>query len=188
MIQLRVLGGTDLRSSGGEEFRAVLAQPKRFALLVYLALARPRGPQRRDQIVALFWPEQDSEHARNALSQAVFFLRRFLGSDTIVSRNGEEIELTRDALWCDAIAFEQAIAAGDYAGAVELFRGELLPGLHIPDAASELDQWLDGERARSAQAYADALESRAAAAEAAGDPRGGARRARAPDARRRARS
>ena len=72
MIQLRVLGGTDLRSSDGQELRAVLAQPKRPALLVYLALASPRGPHRRDCLIALFWPKQDTDHARNALSQAMF--------------------------------------------------------------------------------------------------------------------
>jgi len=172
MLQLRTFGSIDLRSTTGQRLRPVLAQPKRLALLAYLVLARPRGPQRRDQIVALFWPEQDSEHARNALSQAIFFLRRVLGGDTIASRNGDAIELSIDALWCDAIAFEQAIDAGDHARAVELFKGELLAGLHIPDAANELDQWLDGERARYAQAYADALESLAAASEAAGDYRG----------------
>lgn len=172
MLQLRTLGSIDLRSVTGQQFRAVLAQPKRLALLAYLALARPRGPQRRDQIVALFWPEQDSEHARNALSQAVFFLRRVLGADSIASRNGDAIELTVDALWCDAIAFDHAIEAGDYIRAVDLFQGELLAGLHIPDAASELDEWLDRERARYAQAYADALESLASACEAGGDYRG----------------
>jgi DNA-binding SARP family transcriptional activator/Tfp pilus assembly protein PilF len=172
MLQLRAFGSIDLRSATGEQLRAVLAQPKRLALLAYLALARPRGPQRRDQVVALFWPEQDAEHARNALSQAVFFLRRFVGPDTLVSRNGDELELVRDALWCDALAFEQAIGAGDHARAVELYRGELLPGLHIPGGANELDRWLDVERTRYARTYAEALESLASACEAVGDDRG----------------
>lgn len=172
MLQLRTFGSIDLRNPTGQQLRAVLAQPKRLALLAYLALARPRGPQRRDQIVALFWPEQDSEHARNALSQAVFFLRRVLGPETILNRNGDEIELARDALWCDALAFEQANEAHDHAQAIELYRGELLTGLHVPDAANELDQWLDTERGRYAQAYTDAVESLASRCEAAGDHRG----------------
>jgi serine/threonine-protein kinase len=172
MIQLRVLGGIGLRSSHGEELRAVLAQPKRLALLAHLALARPRGARRRDQIVAFFWPEQDSEHARNALSQAIFFLRRTLGPDTIVNRNAEEIELTPNALWCDAIAFEKAVDAGQYGEAVELYRGELLTGLHVPDVAQELEEWLDGERSRYAGLYAKALESLAVECEQRGDHRG----------------
>jgi hypothetical protein len=44
MIRLRVLGALDLRNSEGQELRAVLSQPKRAALLVYLALARPAVP------------------------------------------------------------------------------------------------------------------------------------------------
>lgn len=174
MIQLRTLGAIGLRRSDGEELRAVLAQPKRLALLMYLALARPSGPQRRDRLVALFWPEQDSEHARNALSQAIFFLRRLLGPSTIVNRNAEEVELSPEMFWCDAIAFEQAIEAGRHLEAVELYRGDLLAGLHVPDAAHELEEWLDAERTRYAGACSHALESLAVECEAVGDHRGAA--------------
>ena len=73
MIRLRTLGALDLRAVDGEELRTVLAQPKRFALLAYLAVATPRGAHQRDTLIALFWPEQDSEHARNALSRACIF-------------------------------------------------------------------------------------------------------------------
>jgi len=41
----------------------VLAQPKRVALLAYLAAATPRRLHRRDSLLALFWPELDQEHA-----------------------------------------------------------------------------------------------------------------------------
>ena len=84
MIHFRTLGALDLRGSGGEELRTVLAQPKRTALLAYLALTTPRGPHRRDTLLALFWPEQDTDHARNALSQAVHFLRRSLGAEALI--------------------------------------------------------------------------------------------------------
>ena len=43
MIQLRALGVLDLRTADSAEIRQVLAQPKRAALLTYLAL---------------FWPDQ----------------------------------------------------------------------------------------------------------------------------------
>ena len=92
-IRLRTLGTLDLRGPEGEELGAVLAQPKRVALLCYLALAIPRGSRRRDKLVALFWPEHDAEHARNSLSQSVHVLRRALGPDALVSRNGETLSL-----------------------------------------------------------------------------------------------
>jgi DNA-binding SARP family transcriptional activator len=112
MIRLRTLGALDLRSSEGHELRSVLAQPKRVALLVYLALAPPRGPHRRDTLLALFWPEQDTEHARNALSQSVHFLRRSLGAEAVTSGNGDELGLAWNTFWCDAVAFEEALDAG----------------------------------------------------------------------------
>ena len=55
MIELRTLGAVDLRSADGVELRAVLVQPKRTALLAYLAVADPRGFHRRDSLLALFW-------------------------------------------------------------------------------------------------------------------------------------
>src|SRR3954467_9079489 len=93
MIRLRTLGSLDLRGPDGQELRGLLAQPKRAALLAYLTLASPRGPHRRDKLVALFWPELDDDHARNALSQAVRFLRRSLGGSVLASRNGDELSV-----------------------------------------------------------------------------------------------
>jgi TolB-like protein/DNA-binding SARP family transcriptional activator/Flp pilus assembly protein TadD len=168
VIRLRTLGALDLRGPGGEELRAVLAQPRRAALLAYLALATPRGYHRRDTLLALFWPEQDTEHARNALGQAVHFLRRSLGADAIVNRNGDALGLDWRAFWCDAAAFEEALDAGQVAEAVGLYRGDLLEGFHIADAA-EFERWLDAERARLAGRYTKAVEALAAEREGAGD-------------------
>ena len=76
MIQLRTLGGLDLTDpDSGGELRAVLVQPKRFALLVYLALANAHRFRRRDTLTGLFWPNVDGDHARGALRQALRFLR-----------------------------------------------------------------------------------------------------------------
>ena len=89
------------------ELTAVLRQPKRLALLLYLTLASPRGLQRRDRLLALFWPEQEESRARNALSQALHVLRRGLGEEVLV-RRGEmparvvvtpRIGLSRAADW-----------------------------------------------------------------------------------------
>src|SRR3954462_1783151 len=91
MLRLRVLGGIDLDGPDGIEVRAILSQPKRLALLVHLALATPRGFHRRDRLLALFWPELDASRARNALSQALYVLRRSLGEGVLVSRGDQEI-------------------------------------------------------------------------------------------------
>src|SRR4051812_36447406 len=168
MIRLRVFGALDLRGSDGRRLRSVLAQPKRSALLVYLALTAVA--HRRDKLLALFWPEQDAEHGRNALSQAVHFLRRAVG-DGALSSTGDELALERSAFWCDAIAFEEALDGGQLVDAAELYRGDLLDGFYLANAP-ELEQWIEAERGRLAGRFAVALESLAVACEERGDAQG----------------
>lgn len=168
MIRLRTLGTLDLRSSDGAELRPVVAQPRRVALLAYLALAKPRGPHQRDTLLALFWPERDEESARNALNQAVHFLRRYLGADAFVARSGGEIGLAREHLWCDVTAFDDALDANRPSDAIELYQGELLDGFHIGEAP-EFQRWLESERARVASRYMHAIGVVAEQRETAGD-------------------
>lgn len=148
MLQLRTLGTLDLQGPDGRELRPILAQPKRFALLVYLALANAQRYRRRDKVVALFWPELDPEHARGALRQALRFLRRTLGDGVVLTRGEEEIGIDPAALTCDASAFEQACADGRSDLAAELYQGEFLDGFFVSDAAPEFEQWVDNERDR----------------------------------------
>src|SRR5438128_1463864 len=97
MIRLQLLGTVDLRDSQGRELGAVLRRPKLLALLGYLTVARPRGLQRRDTLVALLWPELDHAHARNALSQAVHALRQTLGHAALLARGEEELGVSEEA-------------------------------------------------------------------------------------------
>jgi TolB-like protein/DNA-binding SARP family transcriptional activator/Flp pilus assembly protein TadD len=167
---LRVLGAVDLRDGEGRELRTVLAQPKRVALLAYLALAAPRGgTHRRDKFLALFWPEHDAEHARNALSQALHFLRRTVGADAVVSRGTEELALDASRVWCDAVAFEEALDANRVTDALDLYRGDLFEAFHVADTAPEFDRWLEQERKRLAQRFDGAVERLATDREAAVD-------------------
>src|SRR5881628_3269115 len=162
MIRLRTLGAVDLKDSEGCELRPLLTQPKRLALLAYLALAGSSGFRRRDTVVALFWPELDEEHARGSLRQALRFLRRSLGEGIIVSRGEEEIGVDRGVLRCDATAFMEACEAGRDAEALDLFQGDFLDGFFVSEAAPELERWVEEERialrrraAASAWALAD---------------------------------
>src|SRR6476469_1098852 len=123
MIRFLTLGGLDLRHSVRGELRMVLTQPKRAALLAYLALADSSGFRRRDTLVSLFWPDSDEIHARGALRQAVNFLRRAMGEGVIISRGEEEIGISGTGMWIDAIAFESAALSGRHAEALDLYRG-----------------------------------------------------------------
>lgn len=145
MIELRVLGSVDLRAPDGRDLQSVLRHPKRLALLAYLAVARPRGFHRRDALLALFWPDLDQAHARNALRQAVHFLRAALGHDLLVARGKEELTLDPERLSCDVAEFEKYLDAGDPRLALNLYRGDLLAAVHVSDAV-EFERWLDQER------------------------------------------
>jgi TolB-like protein/DNA-binding SARP family transcriptional activator len=177
MIELRTLGALELTSADNCAVVSVLAQPRRTALLCYLALAAPRGFHRRDTLVALFWPEDDAEQARHALRQSVYFLRRALGAETIVSRGDDELALVPEQVGCDVWAFEAAIAQGRPADALALYRGELLAGFHI-SAAPEFEHWLDEARARARQQAVEAGWALAVAREREGDAAGAAEAAR----------
>ncbi|HYF40682.1 MAG TPA: BTAD domain-containing putative transcriptional regulator, partial [Gemmatimonadales bacterium] len=145
MVEFRMLGSMSLRGPDGRELRPLLAQPKRVALLAYLA-ANPRF-HRRDSLVALFWPDLDQEHARGALRQALHGLRRGLGDAAFQYRGDDDIGLNQAGIYCDVIEFERLAGAGQLVQALELYRGDLLEGFFIR-GAPEFERWLEDERAR----------------------------------------
>ncbi len=173
MVRFQALGPVELTGARGEPLLSVLAQPRRLALLSYLLLARPPGFQRRDTLLALFWPDSDAAHARDALSQALRFLRRSLGDEVLPGRGLEEVGVAREYVRCDALELEAALTGDRLEDALELYRGELLEGFNVADAP-EFERWLDGERARLRQRVATAAATLAARAAEAGNPAGAA--------------
>ena len=146
-FKLSVIGSVALTEKEGKDVRAVLAQPKRLALLVYLTIAQPAGFHRRDTLLALFWPDFDEAAARAALSRAVYYLRQALGDDVIVGRGDHELAIDRAMLSCDLFGFEDCVNRGDASTALAMYQGDMLPGFHVDDAAAFAD-WLDGQRQR----------------------------------------
>ena len=147
-VRLSILGRLQVTDATGREISAVVTQPKRLALLSYLALTGRDLYRQRDTVVALFWPDFDQIRARAALRQALSWLRRELGAGVLTSRGEEEIGIAADAIICDAVEFDNAIAAGDAGLAMDLYGGELLEGVFVSGAAPEFEQWLDDERRR----------------------------------------
>jgi DNA-binding SARP family transcriptional activator len=98
----------------------------------------------------VFWPESDSENARQSLRQTLFILRRLLGP-TWVEATPLEIRAT-DAIQCDAAEFESALVKGDYATAIDLYGGPFLAGVHLVNL-KPWEVWVDGRRAHFARAF-----------------------------------
>ncbi len=147
MPRLYLLGGIELQGDvHGEAADYLLSQSKTVAFLAYLALSPAGRYQRRDRIVGLLWPELDQTHARAALRKALHVVRTTLGADVVAARGDEELAVPPGALWCDVVEFNAAVEATHLARALELYRGELMPGFHLSGCA-EWDSWLEDERA-----------------------------------------
>ncbi|MFW6039497.1 MAG: protein kinase domain-containing protein [Gemmatimonadota bacterium] len=167
-LRFDVLGDTDLEKSDGGRVLSVVAQPKRLALLTYLAVNADAPFKRRDRVVSVFWPEHEDDRARHSLRQALYVLRGSLGSEALVSRGDDEIGVDPDVLWCDAVAFERALKADRPDVAMELYRGPLLPGFYLTDVI-EFEHWLDNERNRLERLATEAAWKLATRSERSGD-------------------
>src|SRR5688572_6815189 len=112
MLSLNLLGALELRDTDNREVDGVIRQPKRLALLVYLALARPARFHRRDALLGRFWPDLDESHARASLRRALYFLRRELGEQVLENRGDEEVGIAAGTLRCDVLELDAKLAAG----------------------------------------------------------------------------
>src|SRR2546425_1234364 len=168
MIELGLLGGLDLRRSDGRDLESILTQPKRVALLAFLAAATPYRLHRRDILLGLFWPELDQNHARAAVRQALHGLRQGLGTDVVTSRGDEEVGVDEQRLWCDVRAFQHALEASHWSSALELYRGGLLEGFFLSDSP-EFERWLEDERTRLRNRACEAAWTLAQRSKAEGD-------------------
>lgn len=143
MIRLHTLGTVEVRLADGTVQAEVLAQPKRLAVLLYLAVEP--GYHRREKLIRLFWHDSDDERGRNALNKAVHFLRRHLGEDLILGRGADELSASRELLWCDVTELESpALPVREL---LTIYRGDFADGFPF-DGSPELEHWLDGRRAQ----------------------------------------
>jgi len=167
MVEFRTLGTIDLRGQDGRRVDSVLLHAKRAALLAYLCASHPQPLHRRATIIALLWPKADEAHARGVLRQELLQLRRALGPGVILGEGGETIGVYQEQLWCDVWAFEEALAAGRLSEALDLWKGEFLPGVCVE--GGDFQRWLDGKRDRLARKAKHAADELVAEAEAEGD-------------------
>ena len=152
MLYLRTFGGLTL-DNGGASLTGAGVQRSRLALLAVLAAAGDRGIS-RESLLAIFWPESDTDQARGALKQALYVLRRDLGGPELISGN-DTLILNSAVIRSDAGEFNQALERGELERAVALYRGKYLEGVHI--SGGEFDRWLEPQRVRLHQLFQDAL-------------------------------
>lgn len=167
MIQFRTLGTIELLQPDGTLVLSVASRSKALGLLAYLVLSEGDGARRREDACALLWPESDESRARNSLNQTLHILRSSLGNE-VVTGGRETVGIDPGRIGCDAVEFRKAIAAGNWEEALELYGGELLPGLHVTGSL-DFERWLDHERRDLKRAAFDA--ARRVAGQITGDDR-----------------
>ncbi len=168
MVELRVLGTVSLATTDRRDVVSVLSQPRRLALLAYLAVATPRGPHRRDTLLAMFWPELDQPRARAALRQSLYVLRSAFGPDIVETRGNDVVGLAFGAIRCDAVEFDGAVKDRRWQEALDLYEGDLLEGFFI-SAAPEFERWQDLTRRRLRDGAVHSALALVEQAEASGD-------------------
>jgi len=152
-------------SADGKALAGAAGQPRRMAVLALLARAGERGVA-RDKVLALLWPDADDERGPRALTQAVYALRKELGSEEAIS-GARELRLNPEYVTTDVAELAAALVRGDNERAAELYVGPFLDGFRLGDA-EEFNRWVEAERATLARDHARALESLATSALGAG--------------------
>jgi DNA-binding SARP family transcriptional activator len=132
---------------------------KALALLAFLTL-EPDRPHRREALAGLLWPESTEQAARSSLRQAVANLRKVLKDSDLplLLSSRESLQINPDARYIlDVAEFEAHIASTEthqhrrlntcaiclsrLSQALDLYMGDLLSGISIPDAPS-FENWL----------------------------------------------
>jgi predicted ATPase len=161
--RLRLLGA--LQASSGDV--RITRWPSRPTALLLATLALEPGREHpREALVERLWPGAPPEAGRNRLRQALSSLRRLFeapGLPPVFDADRHAVRLAPQALVCDAVEFERALAEHRFAEARALYAGELMPGVY--------DDWVVELRARLAARH-EALDSLAISAGLAPPPRG----------------
>lgn len=152
-MRLRLLGATSLKDESGADLLKN-PQPKRLALLAYLAVAARGDIIRRDLLLAMFWRDATERDARRSLNQAVHYLRQLVGADVIVG-GADTLGVDPSKLSCDATHFDDAIRDLNYDVAMKLYRGHMMDGFFI-SGAPDFEEWLARQRDLRAHRAADA--------------------------------
>ena len=108
MLCLRTFGGLELVADGDDLAGAAL-QPRRLAVLAALAVAGPNGLS-RDKLLGLLWPETSEARGRQALSQALYALRRDTKTNDLVL-GAEQLRLNSAVITSDVGQLEAADTA-----------------------------------------------------------------------------
>src|ERR1700752_4070173 len=122
-LRLWLLGGFRAEVGGQAVPERRWHRRKACSLVKLLALA-PGHRLHREQLMDALWPDLAPDAAGANLRKAVHFARQSIVAEVLRVQD-ELVWLEADRVWVDVQAFQAAIAKGDVADALELYRGDL---------------------------------------------------------------
>ena len=143
-IRISLFSGISVRI---DQTEVTLRSPQRSGLLALLAL-RPEGSWARSELVECLWPGEDPDLTFPRLRTALSALRNDdLKRPSAVETSGDRVAISRDAV-VDVSLFRRtlkdAARSNDpeeklrlHKRAVELYKGELLPGFYVEQIVRE---------------------------------------------------
>jgi len=171
--RIEMFGG--LRVWQGDTLHTRFRTQKAAMLLAYLALHLQEA-QARERLLDLFWPEMAADVARTNLSTALTQLRKQLEpvgvpTGSVLRADRRQVWLPAEGITTDVAEFDRCVrevarceqAAGKAAllqRAIELYRGDLLPGSY--------EEWALREQSRCQSVYLQSLHQLARLEEEAG--------------------
>ena len=158
-MEVQLLGGLKIYHNGRV---AKALQTERLTLFLAYLFLNSEMPPPRKQLAFLFWPDSTEEQARTNLRNLLHLLRRaFPEIDSFLEVDSQSIHWRSDAsIRLDVAQFKDVLAQAKVAKeeqarirhlqeAVNLYRGELLPGFY--------EDWILVRREELHQAYLNAL-------------------------------
>lgn len=168
MLELQTFGGLELRTEAGEGVEGLTERTKCLALLAYLAVEAPDSHVPREQVAALLWPGGTDERARASLRAALSQIRQATGPVLVAGEGTSRVGLVRAYVRADVTDFQEALAAGEEARALEIYGADFLAGVRV-QGAGRFQRWADRQRGRCRQQAYEAALSVGAAARAMDD-------------------
>jgi TolB-like protein/Tfp pilus assembly protein PilF len=164
-MKARLFGGLEIAGWKGAGVKFAARKPA--LVLGILALAGPKGI-RRERLCSLLWADRDEPQARASLRQALVELRRQMATEGTagleIAGNSDLIALSAPAADIDVWCFDELLKTRDIStleAAAELYGGELLSGVELPEAAAGWAAPIREDYARKALRLVDGLSAEA---------------------------
>jgi DNA-binding SARP family transcriptional activator len=125
-----------------ERLRLTPSAPRRFALLLYLAVERGRRVG-RERLQTLIFPEQSPTKARHSLREVIYQLR---AAGAFILADHDDVMIPADQVWCDAWAAIEREPLSEKT--VHAITGGFLTG-YAPEHSEAYAEWYEAYRATS---------------------------------------